>query len=39
MGLKWITGNALSLPPRLEDYLWILREIKKRFVDEFLDNE
>lgn len=31
-----ITGNASSLPPRLEDHSWVLREIKNRFSKEHL---
>lgn len=31
------TGNASSLPPRLPDHSWILRNIKKSFKDKYPD--
>lgn len=33
VGFNRITGNASSLPPRLEDHSWILREIRNRFAN------
>lgn len=38
MDLSRTVGNASSLPPRLEDHSWILRDIKKRFVDVYSDH-
>ncbi|CAN8101315.1 unnamed protein product [Discula destructiva] len=32
--ILYCQGNASSLPPRLQDHSWILREIKKRFAME-----
>ncbi|KAJ4394034.1 hypothetical protein N0V93_003251 [Gnomoniopsis smithogilvyi] len=32
--ILYLQGNASSLPPRLEDHSWILREIKHRFAGQ-----